>query len=213
MGKWSTSDRGSNASKQLEGAWAIMRNLIPGLPRAVMVVLDAAGRNRKHGHFAHSSWKARGGDNAHEIAISPRLFELPKDLFGTLLHEAAHAANFAAGIRDCTGRYYHRKEFRNRCFQLGLDCQFLNTRYGWCLTSWPAGQVPDRYQRVLQVLGEIPKGTGRQGLSKTKGRKLPRPGHVRLVCDCQRSIYASRLVAAEAAIQCSACGSSFRPAG
>ncbi len=212
MGKWRTHDRGSSASKHLEEAWAVLRNLIPGLPCAVIVLLDIRGRARRFGHFAYSTWQGRGGDHAHEIAISPLLFDNPAELLGTLLHEAAHAVNFAAGIRDFSGRYYHLKQFRDKAVQLGLVCNFHNTRYGWCLTSWPAGQAPPpRYSRALDILREIPKGVGSQPPCKGKGRILPPSGHMRLACHCPRTIHVSRNVASQGGINCTKCGHDFLP--
>ena len=212
MSRFSTHDRGSIATKCIEEAWTQLRAVISGLPQAVIVLLDVAARHHRRGHFAHSTWKARGTSNSHEIGISPALFGDPKQLLPTLLHEAAHALNHERGLHDCSGRYYHRKEFRDTCVRLGLNCQFLNTRYGWTLTGWPQdGKIPPRYSPIIEHLKtSMPRGSGMQQAGKARSKPLPKTGHVRLECRCLRSLYASRAVADRGGISCSICGSDFR---
>src|SRR5688572_26794436 len=83
--------RGSVSTTTLEQAWTKLRRLIPGLPAAVILPIDARGRRQRLGQFAPETWRARGPRQAHEIAISPRLFGSPEDLLATMIHEAVHA--------------------------------------------------------------------------------------------------------------------------
>ena len=212
MNKTNSHDRGSTATKCLEEAWAQLRLLIPRLPNAVIVLIDAATRQHRRGHFAQSTWKSRGRSNSHEIGISPVLFEHPAELLATMLHEAAHALNHENRIRDCSDRYYHRKEFRDTCLSLGLACWFTNTRYGFASTSWPeTGAIPACYSSILDHLTMgMPRGAGLRQLAKARGKPLPKSGHVRLMCRCRRVIYAGRTVADQGAISCSICRTDFR---
>jgi hypothetical protein len=68
--------RGPLSTEILERAWMRLRRLIPGLPPAVMLPMDAAGRRRQWGHFAPSTWQVRGPKHAHEVAINP-MCQLP----------------------------------------------------------------------------------------------------------------------------------------
>src|SRR5439155_16978937 len=152
-------DRASRATRGLEQAWEMLRKLIPHVPPAVVVVLNTQSRRRAFGDFTPSVWRYRPEKNVHEIGISPDLFHAAEDVLGTLLHEASHAVLFARApqsARHSAGcgpdGYYHRKEFRDTCRELGLECLFKNRRYGWCLTQWPASGVPERYHPVLHLL-------------------------------------------------------------
>ena len=142
--------------------------VIPGLPRAVVIPMDARGRRAALGHFAPSTWRVHGPERAHEVAISPHLFGSPDDLLATLLHEAAHAWLYVASDDDAAhvggvgrDRRCHRREFRDACRHLGLACEFHNGRYGWTATGWPETGVPDRYLTVLRILGQLPWGASR----------------------------------------------------
>jgi hypothetical protein len=216
MSKLSTYDRGSTATKCLEEAWTQLRALIPSLPRAVIVLLDAQRRRSRRGHFAPSIWKTSGdGSNSHEIGVSPRLFGDPEELLATLLHEAAHPVSHERRVPDCTGAYYHLTEFRDTCKRLGLGCRFRNSRYGWNLTSWPEnGNIPSRYAPIIEHLkASMPRGAGELQGGKPRGKPLPKPGRVRLQCRCPRSCYASLSVAARGGISCTICGAEFVLAG
>jgi hypothetical protein len=127
----------------------------------------AAGRRRKRGHFAPSTWRVRGPRHAHEVAISPLLFTTPEALLATMVHEAVHALLYATVSSDVhvggvslRDPYYHRREFRDACAAVGLDCRYLNGRYGWTLTDWPEGRVPDQYRHVASILKKLPLGSG-----------------------------------------------------
>lgn len=151
---FSVNTRGSTAAKCLEKAWRIIRRLQPCLPPVVIVILASGRRNRK-GHFSGCVWRtANSIAGAHEVAISPTLFDRPEDLLETLLHEAAHALLFEWGLNGGCGPdgYYHREAFRNVCRKLGLHCTFSNKRYGWNETRWPAEGVPAQYRTVLEIL-------------------------------------------------------------
>ena len=207
-------DRGSRGVQALEAAWTELQAVVKGLPTVVFVSLSATTRRRR-GHFARSSWHYLKTRNAHELAINPRLFEFPEELLATMLHEAAHAllnerdGNPGAGH----SRYYHTKEFRDCCLELGLQCTFRNTRYGFSDTDWQGNDIPDRYQPVLAILKrDLPWGTAKPDDARpVRARPLPDPGRCRLVCPCERVIYLGKKSAAAGPILCGLCGQPFSP--
>ncbi len=162
-----------------------------------------------------SVWKKRRG-RAHEVAVSPRLIGDPKGMLATLLHEAAHAMLWDAGKNGGMGstEYYHTKIFRDQAIALGLCCEFLNTRYGWTLTSWPSDRVPKRYKGIIPLLrSRLPAGPDRLRLPKVDGQKLPSSGHTMLVCQCSddlRTVYVKKSMLEEGGIECSFCGTEFQ---
>src|SRR5215210_7413101 len=103
MGRYRIKDRGSLSASVIEQAWGELRNQISDLPPVVIVVLASAARKRKLGHFARSTWLDKEGQKAHEVAISPDLFQRPEGLLATLLHEAAHAYLFHRQPEGCGG--------------------------------------------------------------------------------------------------------------
>jgi hypothetical protein len=210
----------------LERAWVRLRRQIPELPPAVVVVLDARSRKRRWGQFAASTWRVRGPEAAHEIAVSPELFADAAALLATLVHEAVHASLFVAepnnprhvGGVSPDGRgylYYHRVEFRDAARRAGLECEYLNGRYGWTLTRWPTSGVPQPYRAVLRLLERsLPWGAASgPGERPRRGRPTPISGWVRLRCACQpaRTIHVARGQAAAAAVRCDLCGGRFLP--
>ena len=218
MNKSRVKDRGSKASQCLERTWMDLRELLPGLPPAIIVLLGADSRRKKLGHFAWSTWKYRDDRKVHEIGISPDLFERPEEALCTILHEAAHALLYE---KDKTGGcgpdfYYHKKVFRDTCRRLGLECKFRNSRYGWTNTYWPEKGVPDRYSKILEFLKEsLPWGTGVPYIPpiQIEGQSSPLSGHTRLVCKCKnRCVYVNKTMLDQGGIICKFCGSEFSKA-
>jgi hypothetical protein len=208
------SDRASNATRALETAWAMLIDLRLNIPHAVVTLLTAGDRKRESGHLSHLAWKYRDDKRRHEVGISSDLFQDPERLLSTMLHEAAHAILHKENGGCTHDKYnnYHLTIFRDTCKTLGLECEFRDTRHGWTLTSWPGGEIPDIYAPVLKHLKrELPKGTGYRIGVKQSGRKLPKSGHVKLSCQCdkRRSIYVNKSVLEKGGISCDLCGSNF----
>ncbi len=212
--KYRIKDRASNATKALETAWAMLIELHHNIPHAVVTLLTTGDRRRKLGHLSHSVWKYRDDKRRHEVGISSDLFHDPKGLLCAMLHEAAHAVLHKKNGGCSLGKYrdYHLKIYRDTCRKLGLECAFKDTRHGWTLTSWPDGKIPDTYMPVLKHLKmELPKGTGHVSPVKVPGRKLPKSGHIKLSCQCdkRRSIYVNKSVLEKGGIRCDLCGFNF----
>lgn len=212
--KYRIGDRASNATRALETAWSMLIDLYHTIPHAVVTLLTAGDRRRKRGHLTHSAWQYRDDQRRHEIGISSDLFQNPEKLLCTMLHEAAHAILHKenGGCSFDKNHDYHLKIFRDTCRNLGLKCEFQDTRYGWTLTSWPDNKISDIYMPVLKHLKmELPKGTGKGMYFSRPARKLPKSGHIKLSCKCDKArvIYVNKFELKKGGIRCDLCGSNF----
>lgn len=216
--------RASIATTCLERGWAMLREIEPNLPAAVFIILSAKKRGRTLGHFSQSAWRNQHGLRTHEIAISSDLFCDPEDLLTVLLHEAAHAIlrkEYGGCTPDRRGRlYYHRKEFSDTCFELGLDCEFRNNRYGWTITHWPRKTgVDSRYENIIRYLRKnLPLGTDKAKglrLMDIRGKKTPKAGLTKITCNCknERSIYVNKTILKQGEIICNLCSLPFQLSG
>ncbi len=213
--------RASKATDVLEETWTCLRKIDGRIPPAVLILLSASERGRL-GHFLASSWRRPTKDlKAHDIALTPTLFSTKgkashAEVLSTLVHEAAHAILYESiGDGGVTRGYYHRKEFRDTAIELGLDCSFHNTRYGWTITSWPSEGVPDQYRPAMTILKSLPLGAATSLKSgKARKRSTPKSGLLKLVCSCNppRNLRACKSVTADGGITCSFCRADFEEA-
>jgi hypothetical protein len=213
--RYQVPERGSKAIEVLESAWKMLRQIEPEIPPAVLTFVDFRSRRKVLGYFARSIWRKRRG-SAHEIALNPVLIGDVESLLATMIHEAAHAALYEAGLNGGIGStpYYHTRKFRDKCLAFGLACEFLNTRYGWTVTFWKGSKVPPQFKPVVNLLRqELPAGTGGRTKLKRKGNPLPAPGHTLLVCECDdddRTIYVKKSMLEAGGVICVFCGKEFR---
>lgn len=107
----------------LVDAWDAVRARHADVPEAV-VSMATGGRASavELAHFAPRRWRMRAGDGVHhEVFVTAEsLADGAAKVFGHLLHEAAHAANEARGVDDCSASQYHNKEFRKTAEAMGL---------------------------------------------------------------------------------------------
>ena len=204
----------------LTDTWTLLRTDPVSLPLPDKVLLfpltETRGRPSNwltFGHFAPSRWTTTG-DGGHEVALHPGLFSEPEDLLLVLLHEAAHALLLDQNL-GCSppGGYYHRKNFRDQCLEMGLLCDWVDTRHGWNRTRWPDGAVPLRYRPALEYLRDRLQSSAVEKVrpSDQPGVPLPEPGRIKLECQCPkpRTVYAARGVAARGGIRCDLCQKVF----
>lgn len=107
----------------------------PEVPNAVLVV--GTSSKTKHGHFSSDSW-ALSDKRVHEIMLSGESLQRDAlDVFGTLLHEAAHALAHTRGIQDTSrqGRW-HNAKFKALANEVGIVVE-QHPSIGWSLTSVP----------------------------------------------------------------------------
>lgn len=143
-------------TEALEDCWSAIRKNHPKLPEVVILIeSNSATVNTKKkdkfgklGHFYNTSWRDKDGTMYHEVVITGEHLARPATaIFGTLLHEAAHALNFVQGLTDTSrqGRY-HNKTFKNMAMQLGMVCEKMQsgkTSFGWAITK----MTPDTVQK------------------------------------------------------------------
>lgn len=208
--------RGSRLTASLERVWHMLRELHPEIPPAVMTLYPVPTRRPAQnngvltGHFSPAAWLAPTADGqSHEVGINPLLFGNAEHVLSTLLHEAAHAT-LHGQVHNRDFRY-HPAEFRDICQQWGLECQFHNRRYGFCITRWPKNQPPSKYGRVLRYIDKnIPAG-----VPTLVRHENQRQTHLlALRCKCQdsgRVIYVRRVLATTpTGILCERCKAFFR---
>lgn len=213
--------------RALSGIWRRIQQLYPDVPP--VIVLPAPSSDRRYrvlGHFAPLRWRASKREDSvlHEVVVvAEHLDRGAEDILGTLLHEAAHAANFDAGIFDCSPTsQYHNARFQERAERMGLTVGRV-PNYGWAHTTVPAGTLSlyaheitglesvliHRF-KVPQVSGgkdnATPTSTGSRGDTSSRSRLL------KATCACEppHIIRASRKVLDATEIVCRTCGETFR---
>lgn len=211
----------------LAQVWSAIRRNHPQVPGVMLLPAPApAGRRGKSvlGHFAPLRWRTRedNGGLMHEVVVvAEHLDRSPEDVLETLLHEAAHALNFACGVSDCTASQYHNRHFKAAAEELGLVVKRV-PNYGYALTRMRL-ITPDRYFDELAVLdaalihrrswrintksgGETEDSSGRRPTSSA-----PRSRYLKATCQCGFNIRAARSTYRDTVIRCDSCGEPFRP--
>lgn len=238
---------GSQIVKAIEAAWKDIQANHKEI--ADVVVVTGSGWHQKgHDRWAHfwpNRWQEKTeGDTPPPSNRKPELFvagqllkEPGRRIMQTLLHEAAHALNFARTIQDCNVNGRHNLKFVAAAKELGDE--------------WPEGQAPhkthgfsgvliteaaaERYAETIDALesarlahltdlaigsdsgngGETGKGGTGTGGSGGRGSRGGSKGGVRInvVCECEESdpfpISPGRLE--RKPIMCPDCGELYRP--
>lgn len=216
----------SPAVKALETAYRQIQRRYPDAPNVTIVVKRD---QRAWGHTTvHEAWGKADDEAATrlEIMISgENLRRGAEDVAGTLLHEAAHARNLAAGVRDCDVNGRHNTKFRDRAQDMGLTVTEAGW-HGWTATTLEAeGQASWKHlvatiQRGLDASAvamahkPAPAATGGTVTITGGAVALPptRTGRRNLhkaVCACGHSLRVSATVLAVAAPTCQVCGQPF----
>lgn len=214
----------------LARVWAAIRRYHPDVPGVVLLPAPNSHSNTNVlGHFAALRWSARhAGDDAvvHEvIVVAEHLNRSVDDVAATLLHEAAHAMNFARGKRDCSKSQYHNRLFEAAAKELGITVEQV-PHYGYAYTKMPpetAAKYADEIAGLASVLihrrgfavSPVPPGKPGKGDDREGGEEEeenPENNKFRLrkaTCKCPFIIRASRKVLAATTISCGRCGGSF----
>ena len=206
--------------------WSRIRFYHPEVP-AVMLLAAPASREQKNtlGHFAALRWRRRKAESEHlheVVVIAEYLDRPPEEIVETLLHEAAHALNFARGIKDCTASQYHNRAFERAAQELGLTVKQVK-HYGYAFTNLAEGTAA-RYEPEIRNLAWVlvhrarpfvlPGGIGGSaGGAKdndeeddTKARSRSR----KATCACPYIIRVAKKTIDETTIRCEKCGEAFR---
>ena len=159
----------------------------------------------------------------HEIMVSgENLSRGGQAVFGTVAHEAAHAYNIVAGIRDVDSNGRHNKRFKSTAEHLfGLEISKLSESIGWSYTEVPESCRKTWWKQIkaiddaIATVAKAPTfgGFGTGGLggffgggSAPKGRNK---NLLKAVCGCGDSIRASRKVL-DKGVTCDECGEAFK---
>lgn len=140
----------------LEHSYNSIRREVPDIPAAVIVISSSAS---KYGHFATARWTVPGldfdSDGQHvlpEIMVSAEgLRRPPRDVLGTLIHEAAHGVAHVRRLACCgvgckhfqdtsnKGRF-HNKKFKDIAEELNLQVMEPVRTLGHTNTVLPEGE-------------------------------------------------------------------------
>jgi hypothetical protein len=137
------------------------------------------------------------------------LARTPREVLGTLLHEAAHALAAARGITDTSrqGRY-HNKKYAALARELGLDVT-ETPGFGWTITTVP-DPTADRYVTQLDAL-QAAMTLWRNAEHTPAAATRRSTNLIAAACPCGRSIRVAASTLAEAPITCQACDGHFEP--
>jgi hypothetical protein len=217
----------SPAVKAIESAYRAIRRRHPEVPAATIVVKRD---DRAWGHTTVAKvWGPKGAKSADrlEIMISgENLSRGAAAVVATLLHEAAHAADLAAGILDTDVNGRHNRKFADRAESFGLTVKDAG-RLGWTLTTMSKAQRESWAATIALVDRGLAKAAAaRHPVAKvnpTTGKPVPVPGKgisgprtrtgnrnlARAVCGCGKVIRASLGTLAACQPTCQACGEAF----
>jgi hypothetical protein len=177
------------------------------LPEAIITV---ARDSKKLGHFTlWTPWNTIGGKRVEILITGECLARGEVQVLTTLLHEAAHAYNFALKRQDVSGSQYHNKHFRNVADSMfGLIVKKHPTR-GWAITE-AAADINDVWGAELLTLKNALEASAVEAPAKQK--KQADRNLVKCVCDCDTVVRMSPKVLEMGTVKCSACKKAFQEA-
>jgi hypothetical protein len=197
---------GSPVATALEDAWATIRHHHPELPEEFIVVGAGSGTRQhlRHGHPAAMGWQR---DDQRLSVDGEALNAGVVVVFGTFLHEAAHALAHVRNINDTSRRgRCHTRRFAKLAEELGLE---HDRRLGWS-SSTPTTDSIARYRTALDNLDRAPRICRHP--QPTGGVNTASPNNpVACARDGGRRIRVSRTTLGLGPIICQVCGSQFDP--
>lgn len=205
----------------LSEIWDAIRERHPEVPAVVLLTAPSLTRRMNVlGHFAPLRWRSRGDRELHEVVVvAEHLDRGAEDILETLIHEAAHALNFARDIKDCSRSQYHNARFKAAAEELGLVAERV-PNYGWAETSL-GPDTARRYRDGVSLLRAalihrrrpqpLAGATG-DGSDASDDEEGPRSRHLKAACKCPLVIRASRKTLGSTVIRCESCGEPFLPA-
>lgn len=207
-------DVGSRLVLALEASYNAIRLQHPDVPAAVIVISSSES---KYGHYARSRWNIEGCKLPEIMVSAEGLKRSPREVLGTLIHEAAHGLAHARQLACCgpdckhfhdTSRdgKYHNKKFRELAEELGLEVEDLGKSLGHTRTSLPEEEHPELVAELEPKLV-----AWREFDVKTKG--APRTNREQsLNCRCshpKRTIRVFPGIMELGPILCGVCGDEF----
>jgi len=194
----------------LEDTWTAIRRNHPEVPPVVIIIASGTdSRQPKWGHYASGRWYASNVKHPEVMISGEGLARTPREVLGTLLHEAAHALAAARGITSTSrqGRY-HNKKYAVLAKELGLDVA-ETPGFGWTITTVP-DETASRYAAQLAALKDA-----MTLWRNTEHIPAAAKGHstnlIAARCSCGRKIRVAASTLDEAPITCQACDGYFKP--
>jgi len=190
----------------IEEAWAAIQERHEDVPEVVVTLASGNGRGgMAYGHFAASRW-ARGDALVHELLVGGEgLQRGGRAVLGTLIHEAAHAAAEARGIKDTSrqGRF-HNTRFKAIGEEFGLTLT-KDPSIGWSITDVP-DTTADSYRHAIDALDAAIVAYRLTDIGTVS--KKTNNGVV-AVCECGRKLRVSRSTFEVGPIVCGVCNAEF----
>jgi hypothetical protein len=200
----------STLLKALEDIWAAIRRHHPEVPPVVIIIASGTGgKHAKWGHHAPGRWHHGTAEHAEVMISGEGLARTPREVLGTLLHEATHALAYMRGITDTSrqGRYHNRK-FAVLAAELGLDVT-EDSQFGWTATT-VTDMTARRYADGLALLTAAMTVWRSSEHVPTTARKRD-TNLIAAICPCGRTIRVAASTLKEAPIACQACDGTFEP--
>ena len=204
----------ADTTRALQDAADIISDTVPGTPRVTVIIArlnaDARRKGAKYGHTTvRKVWNdADTGNDTYEVAMAAEYINRPtSEVFGTLLHEMAHAYNLANDIKDTDQNGRHNLRFRDTAERLfGLSITEAE-RIGWSVTECPDATV----KRFARAFTHTVKSQRFRAAAPAAGAPT-RAGRDRnlplLVCGCGNKVRASRAVMM-AGLRCLSCNTDY----
>ncbi|BDM70597.1 hypothetical protein HEK616_40840 [Streptomyces nigrescens] len=194
-------------SAALETIWdEIRRDHADLLPATIAV--GAGKRTTNHGP---ERWSAVDGRLTGCVVPLATLEAGADAVLHFLLHDSAHAINWARGIKDTTTRgRYHTKAFVDAAQTVGLrlESSEYTPQTGWTDFSVPP-ETAERYAPLMPALREaIDVALPALTVPTARARRTER---VSVKCHCApaRTIYVGKTILAQGPIVCGVCGGVF----
>lgn len=200
----------STLLKALEDIWAAIRRHHPEIPPVVIIIASGTGgKHAKWGHHAPARWHHGTSEHAEVMISGEGLARTPREVLGTLLHEAAHALAGVRGITDTSrqGRYHNRK-YALLAAELGLDVT-EDSQFGWTVTT-VTDTTARRYADGLALLTAA-MTVWRNGERTNTSAGKRNTNLIPATCPCGRTIRVAASTLREAPITCQACDGEFEP--
>jgi len=201
---------GSKIIQALENGLKEIQKNHKDVPNAVV---NIEVYSKSLGLFGTSSWASSNNMVAlPSISIChDSLSFSAKDIFGVLIHEAAHGICNKRGIDDTSrqGRY-HNQKFATVAKEIGLDVSQRCEKTGYGVTTI-SEESTHLYRKAIEELSRQLKVTPRQIIKQPS--VLTPFRRIRLYCNCSppRMLQLKNSFYQEASLICGACESTFEP--
>ena len=203
---------GSKIIQALENGLREIRRNHNDVPDAV---INIEVYSKSLGLFGTSTWASSKNKVAlHSISICHDSLSFPaKDIFGVLMHEAAHGICSKRKISDTSRQNrYHNQEFATVAKEIGLVVSQRCEKVGFGFTTI-SEESTTLYKKAIQNLNRHLKVTPRQTIERpTVLQPIQR---IRIYCNCKppRMLQLKSSFYKEAPLICGACKGTFSPKG